>query len=258
MARYKLVIEYMGRDFCGWQRQPNVPSVQQTIEDAIFKFSGQDVRLTVAGRTDAGVHGMGQVAHVDFAPFKREMSGFDIGKAINAHMRDHAIAVLDVVRVADDFHARFDAVNKLYRYRLINRQSPLTVDSGLAWQVRKPLDLEAMRMGARHLIGKHDFTTFRDSECQAKSPIRTLDRLGITSRTYDDCGGVEIVFEVEGMSFLHHQVRNMVGTLTLVGHGKWSPDDVKTALEHRDRRRGGPTAPSDGLYMVRIDYSHAL
>ncbi len=254
MTRYKMIIEYYGAGFAGWQRQRDVPSIQQSIEEAIFKFSGQEVDVTVAGRTDAGVHACGQVAHVDLNEFSKPMDGYRIAKAINAHLRPKTIAILDVSEVKTEFHARFDAKNKLYRYRILNRPSPLTLEHGRMWQIRKVLDVNAMQEGAKHLLGHHDFTTFRDSECQAKTPMRTLDRLDIVAKPYDGCGGIEIGIEAEGKSFIHHQVRNMVGTLSLVGLGKWAPEDVKAALEAKDRTKGGPTAPSDGLYLVRIDY----
>ncbi len=244
----------MGKDYFGWQRQIDVPSIQQAIEEAIHRFSGQEVRIYTAGRTDAGVHARGQVAHVDFAEFSRPMDEYSILKAINAHLRPQPISIIKVEKVADDFHARFDAANKLYRYRIVNRSGFLALERGLVWHVGKTLDVRAMQEGAKYLLGKHDFTTFRDSECQAKSPVKTLDRLDVVTRDYDGCGGREILFETEGKSFLHHQVRNMVGTLSLVGLGKWKPEDVKSALEEKDRTKGGPTAPSDGLYMIRIDY----
>ncbi len=254
IRRYKLTIEYMGDGFHGWQRQPDVPSIQQSIEEAIFKFCAQEVDVVVAGRTDAGVHARGQVAHVDLAAFKRPMDEFSIMKAINAHLRPKTISVLQVERVDEEFHARFSATNKLYQYRVINRHAFLTVEQGRVWHIQKKLNVDAMREGAKLLLGQHDFTTFRDSECQAKSPIKTLDRLDITVKNYDACGGLDILFETEGKSFLHHQVRNMVGTLSLVGLGKWQPQDMRTALEAKDRTKGGPTAPSDGLYLVRVDY----
>ncbi len=254
MTRYKLTIEYMGRDYKGWQRQNDVPSIQQTIETAIKKFSNQDVRVQATGRTDAGVHARGQVAHVDLDEFSKPMDEYAILKAINAYLRPAPISIINVEIVADDFHARFSALNKLYRYRIVNRAAFLAVDRGLVWHIGKPLDVEAMRSGAAHLLGNHDFTTFRDSECQAQSPIKTLDRLDIIERDYDGCGGREIIFEVEGKSFLHHQVRNIVGTLSLVGLGKWQPEDIRSALEAKDRTKGGPTAPADGLYLMRVDY----
>lgn len=253
-SRWKITIEYRGSAYAGWQRQDGVPSVQQSIEEAIRKFSGQDVRLHVAGRTDAGVHARGQVAHVDLLPPKKPMEGFEVAKAINAHLRPQEIAIVKAEIVPEDFHARFSAVNKLYRYRIINRSGWLALDLGLAWHFKRPLNVAAMQDGARHLLGHHDFTTFRDAQCQAKSPMKTLDRLDIITRDYDGVGGQEIVIETEGRSFLHHQVRNMVGTLSLVGEGKWRPDDVKTALEAKNRAAGGITAPAEGLYLMRVDY----
>lgn len=253
LARYKLTIEYRGTDYYGWQRQPDLPTIQGAIEDAIFAFSGQRVELTVAGRTDAGVHARGQIAHVDFAPFTKPMQPFEIAKAINAHLRPAPIAVLEAEIADPDFHARFAAKNKLYVYRIINRQAFLTLDKGLAWHIQRPLDAAAMHAAAQVLLGQHDFSTFRDSECQAKNPVRTLDRVDVqyfetTENTQ------EILIEVEAMSFLHHMVRNIAGSLVMVGEGKWNAEDLRNALEAKDRKAGGPTAPAEGLYMVRIDY----
>lgn len=244
--RWKLTIEYNGAPYSGWQHQDHAPSVQKEIETAIFKFSGQQVRIHVAGRTDAGVHARGQVAHFDLD--YRDIDPFDLAKAINAHLRPQPIAVLQAGIVPEDFHARFSAKNKLYSYRLINRSAPLTIEQGMAWWFKKPLDDRAMHDAAQILLGQHDFTTFRDSECQAKSPVKSLQRFDITRH------GEEIRFEVEGRSFLHHQVRNMVGTLILIGEGKWTKADLQAALDAKDRTKGGMTAPSDGLYLVRIDY----
>ncbi|PZQ49151.1 MAG: tRNA pseudouridine(38-40) synthase TruA [Micavibrio aeruginosavorus] len=248
MTRWKLTIEYDGSPYCGWQRQDGQPSVQQCIEEAIFKFCQQDIRIHAAGRTDTGVHGLGQVAHFDLDYGDRALSGHDLAKAINAHLRPEKIAILKAEETDPEFHARFDAVNKLYRYNIINRNAPLTVDHGLAWQVWKNLDANAMHDAAQVLLGQHDFTTFRDSECQAKSPVRTLDRIEVKR------DGDLISMEVEARSFLHHQVRNTIGTLVLVGEGKWTCEDFKKALEAKDRTKGGMTAPPDGLYLVRIDY----
>ncbi len=253
-TRYKLTIEYKGCNYTGWQRQKGLPSIQQSLEEAIEKFSGQKITLHVAGRTDAGVHARGQVAHVDMEGFSKPMSEFALLKAINAHTRPEPISIIKVETVTQDFHARFSARNKLYRYRILNRPGFPSVERNLLWHIGKPLDIEAMKEGAKHLIGHHDFTTFRDSECQAKSPVKTLDRLDITTRDYDGCGGHEIIFETEGKSFLHHQVRNMVGTLSLVGLGKWTPKDVLTARNEKDRTKGGPTAPGSGLCLIRVDY----
>lgn len=254
LTRWKLTIEYKGTAFAGWQRQENAPSVQQHIEEAITKFCAQEARLHVAGRTDAGVHARGQVAHVDLLPFKKDMDGYEVAKAINAHLRPKPISVVRAEIVSEEFHARFSAVNKLYEYKILNRPALLTMEQDLVWQFKRKLDVEAMREGAKYLLGTHDFTTFRATECQAKSPIKTLERLDILTSPDPASGGVNIRFEVEGRSFLHHQVRNMVGTLSLVGDAKWQPQDVKTALEARDRKAGGITSPPDGLYLMRVDY----
>ena len=250
MTRWKLTIEYDGAPYSGWQHQDHAPSVQNEIEKAIKAFCQKTIRIHVAGRTDAGVHGRGQVAHFDLDYGERPLTGFDLAKALNAHLRvaKQPIAILNAEIVPDDFHARFSAKNKLYLYRIINRPAPLTLERGKAWQVKRPLDEAKMQEAANLLLGQHDFTTFRDSECQAKSPVKTLDRLEI-KRTGD-----VIEFEVEGRSFLHHQVRNMVGTLSHVGEGKWTPSDMSAALAAKDRTKGGITAPPDGLYLMRIDY----
>lgn len=248
MTRWKLTIEYNGLPYSGWQLQEGVPSVQGTIENAVFKFCQQYIRLHVAGRTDAGVHARGQVAHMDLDYGDRPLSGHDLMKAVNAHMRGHPVSILNAEVVDENFHARFSAKNKLYVYRIINRAAPLTLESGMAWQIYKRLDEKKMHEAAQLLLGHHDFTTFRATGCQAKSPMKTLDRLDVIRE------GEEIRFEVEGRSFLHHQVRNMVGTLVLVGEGKWVPNDVKIALEAKDRTKGGITCPPDGLYLARIDY----
>ncbi len=247
-TRWKLTIEYNGAPYSGWQHQDHAPSVQEEIEKAIFKFCGQKIRIHVAGRTDAGVHAMGQVAHFDLDYGTRTLTGHDLAKAINAHLRPQPVAVLKAEEVDGEFHARFSAKNKLYRYRLINRSAPLAIDQGFAWNMHYVLDVPAMHDAAQILLGQHDFTTFRDSECQAKSPVKSITRLDVTQQ------GEEIRFEVEGRSFLHHQVRNLVGTLVLVGRGKWSKADLQAALDARDRTKGGMTAPAEGLYMVRIDY----
>lgn len=256
MHRWKIIIEYNGAGFSGWQRQKNAISVQQVLEEALYKFCQQKIVIHVAGRTDAGVHALGQVAHFDLDYGARSLEGFDLMKALNFHLLPHPICIIAAHKVDADFHARFHAVNKLYRYRIIQRPSFLALDRGTAWHFKRALNISAMQEAAQHLLGHHDFTTFRASECQAKSPIRTLDRLDITARPYDGQGGREIILETEGRSFLHHQVRNMVGTLVLVGEGKWQPDQVKLALDAKDRKAGGPTAPPDGLYLVRIDYTN--
>ncbi len=252
MTRWKLTIEYDGRPYAGSQRQPDIETVQGEIEKALYKFCQKEIKITVAGRTDAGVHARAQVAHFDLDYGDRPLTGFDLAKAINAHLIPQPISIIHAGEVADDFHARFDALSKLYVYRIINRPYKLAIDKGFAWWKKKPLDLTVMRDATKILIGQHDFTTFRDTECQAKSPIRTLDELTIVSQ--EILGGQEILIHARGRSFLHHQVRNIVGTLSLVGEGKWSAQDVQTALDAKDRTAGGPTAPSDGLSLLSIDY----
>lgn len=255
IKRWKFTVEYDGTRFCGWQRQEaGVPSVQQSVEDAIFAFCQQRVTIHVAGRTDAGVHARGQVFHADL-DLDAKYHGFLVVKAINAHLRDVPVVIIAAENVPDDFHARFGATNKLYTYRLVCRTAPLALEDHRAWVIHHELDVAAMQAGANHLLGTHDFTTFRDSECQAKSPIKTLDRLQFDEIPYDLAGGREIRMQAEARSFLHHQVRNMIGTLVLVGLGKWQPDDVKTALLACDRTRAGQTAPPDGLYLMRVDYA---
>lgn len=255
MQRWKLVIEYCGAGYAGWQRQEQgIPSVQQAIEDAIFAFCQQRLTLHVAGRTDAGVHAVGQVAHFDLDYGARGLTAHELLMALNAHLKPQPVAIIAAEKVSAEFHARFDATNKLYCYKILNRQAPAAIDDGRYWAIRRTLDVEAMRLGAKHLLGKHDFTTFRDSDCQAKSPLKTLSRLDIEAIPYDEHGGRAIHIYAEGRSFLHHQVRNMVGTLELVGAGKWHPDRVKDALEAKDRSAGGPTCPPDGLFLMRVDY----
>jgi len=245
VARWKLTIEYDGSPFSGWQRQDNGPSVQAAIENAILKLSGEQVTIAAAGRTDAGVHALGQVAHADIA---KTLAPDKMRDALNAHLRPHPVAVLEAEVAAEDFHARFDATARHYLYRIVNRRSPLTLDSGKAWQVQAALDAGAMHEAAQRLVGQHDFTTFRAAECQAKSPVKTLDVLNVARR------GEEIRIEASARSFLHHQVRSIVGTLKQAGVGKWSADDVSAALSARDRAACGPVAPPDGLYLVRVDY----
>lgn len=245
MPRYRITIEYDGTGFVGWQRQDNGLGVQQVIEEAVEGFSGEVVRLHVAGRTDAGVHALGQVAHFDLV---KDPSPGTVRDALNFHLKGHAVAVLAAETVADDFHARFSATERSYLYRIVNRRAPLTVDRDRAWWVPSRIDVEALAAGAKVLEGQHDFSTFRASECQAKSPLKTLDELRV------ECSGEEIRIHARARSFLHHQVRNMVGTLRWVGEGKWSPDDLARALEARDRTRGGPTAPAAGLYLVEVGY----
>ena len=255
LQRYKLTLEYNGAPFCGWQRQNEVPSVQQALEEAITAFSGQRVEVYAAGRTDAGVHARGQVVHVDFEAFTKPMSGFEILKAINAHLRPAPVSVIAAEPCAPDFHARHMAVNKLYRYRIVTRPAALALDKGYAWLSYQPLDVPAMQKAAGYMLGQHDFSAFRAAECQAHTAVRTLDRLDVSVRAYDHEGAQEIWIEAEARSFLHHQMRNFAGSLRLVGLGKWSPEDMRDVLVAQDRTKAGPTAPADGLYLLRVDYS---
>jgi tRNA pseudouridine38-40 synthase len=245
MPRYKLTIEYDGRPFVGWQVQDNGPSVQGVLAAAIAAFCGETVSVQGAGRTDAGVHALGQVGHVDLA---KDWDEDTVRDALNAHLRPHPVAVLKAERVADTFDARFSAIRRHYRYRIISRRADLTFERGLAWRIGKPLDSAAMHAAAQRLVGQHDFTTFRHAECQAKSPVKTLDRLDV-ERSAD-----EIDVTASARSFLHTQVRSMVGALALVGEGKWTADDVSVALAKRDRTACAPVAPPDGLYLTRVDY----
>ncbi|HMK80619.1 MAG TPA: tRNA pseudouridine(38-40) synthase TruA [Xanthobacteraceae bacterium] len=245
MPRYKLTIEYDGTPFAGWQWQEDLPSVQRTLSEAVAAFCGHAVKIAGAGRTDAGVHALGQVAHVDLA---KDWRADRVRDAVNAHLRPHPIAVLAAEKVADDFDARFSARKRHYRYRIINRRADLALDRERAWRIARRLDAEAMHAAAQRLVGRHDFTTFRSTECQAKSPVKTLDALGV-SRT-----GEEVIVTTSARSFLHNQVRSMVGSLALVGDGKWSADDLAAALAARDRARCGTVAPPEGLYLVRVEY----
>lgn len=253
-TRYCLTIEYVGENYYGWQRQPNLPTIQQEVEGAIGKFSGQTVEVQSAGRTDAGVHAKAQKAHVDLQDSKRPMTPNEIAKAINAHLRPQPISVIDAQIVSDDFHARFSAKNKLYVYRILNRQSCPAIEHGRLWHIKKALNITAMQDAAKTLLGQHDFSSFRDAQCQAKNPVRTLDTLTLLSNPYDQSGGKEITIEAQAQSFLHHMVRNIVGTLVQVGQDKRTAKDVQAILEAKDRTRAGPTAPAHGLYLERIDY----
>ena len=245
MPRYKLIIEYDGAPFCGWQVQDNGSSVQGALETAVQAMTGTFVRVHGAGRTDAGVHALGQVAHCDIDKL------FVAGRfrdGLNAHLRPHPIGVLSADLVPDTFEARFSATQRHYIYRIVNRRANLALDIGKVWRVPKPLDTNAMHEAAKRLLGRHDFTTFRDTECQAKSPVRTLDQLDVVR----DGDAVTIV--TSARSFLHSQVRSMVGSLAWVGQGRWTADDLAGALAARNRNACGLVAPPDGLYLARVDY----
>ncbi len=245
MPRYKLTIEYDGTPFCGWQLQADAPTVQGALEAAVEAMSGEQVRVHGSGRTDAGVHALGQVAHCDIAkafPPDRLRDG------LNAHLRPHPIAVLAAEIVPDTFEARFSAVTRHYRYRIVNTRANLALDAGRAWRIPRKLDADAMHEAAQRLVGKHDFTTFRHTDCQAKSPEKTLDRLDVVR------DGNAVTVLTSARSFLHSQVRSMVGSLVWVGEGKWSADDLAAALAARDRAACGIVAPPEGLYLVRVDY----
>jgi tRNA pseudouridine38-40 synthase len=245
MTRYKLIIEYDGTPFVGWQVQASGLSVQGLLTAAIEAFCGERVAVQGAGRTDAGVHAAGQVAHCDLSA---SPDADTVRDAVNAHLRPHPIAVLSAERVADDFDARFSARARHYLYRIVNRRPDLALERHRAWRVPRPLDAEAMHAAAQRLVGKHDFTTFRAAECQAKSPVKTLARLDVAR------AGDAVTIHVCARSFLHHQVRSMVGSLALVGDRKWSADDLAAALAARDRTACGPVAPPDGLYLLAVDY----
>ena len=249
MPRFALKIEYLGAPFAGWQRQADQPSVQGAIEAALGKLEPGPHTIAAAGRTDAGVHATGQVAHADLA---RDWDPFRLSEALNYHLKPLPVAVLDCARVADDWHARFSAVERRYLFRLIARRAPLTAEAGLAWRVNHPLEAGAMQAGADHLLGRHDFTTFRASLCQADSPVRTLDELRIEE--VPTHAGQLLHIHVRARSFLHNQVRSFVGTLERVGAGAWAPGDVKRALEARDRAACGPVCPPEGLYLAGVGY----
>ena len=245
MTRWRLTVEYDGGPFMGWQRQDHGPSVQQTLEEALQRMTGEQAAFTAAGRTDAGVHALAMSAHVDV---ERELTAHRLREGLNALVRPHPISVLDVETVADDWHARFSCVGRRYLYRILSRRAPPALDAGKVWHIAVPLDLEAMREGAAQLIGRHDFTTFRSAQCQSDSPVKTLDRLAVSR------AGEEIHVAAAARSFLHHQVRSMVGCLAMVGRGQWQPPDIKAALEARDRAALGFNAPPDGLYFVEANY----
>ncbi len=252
--RYKITIEYNGTNLLGWQRQLDGPSVQEYLETALGRLARTDttstnrfIEVQGAGRTDAGVHALAQVAHFDL---KRDIADWKLRDALNFHLRDleAPVVVLDVEAVPDDFNARFSALGRGYIYRILNRRAPSVLEKDRVWWVPVELDVEKMRQAAQFLLGHHDFSSFRAAACQAKSPIKTLDKLDISTR------GDEIVFEVEARSFLHHQVRNMVGTLKLVGDGHLKPEDISKILEAKDRKAAGPTAPACGLYLSKVWY----
>jgi tRNA pseudouridine38-40 synthase len=245
MTRFRLLIEYDGGGYVGWQRQDNGPSIQQALEDAVFAFSGERSTPVAAGRTDAGVHALGQVVHLDIA---RDCSAETLRDAVNFHLKPQPIAVLAATPASPDFHARFSATGRRYLYRIVNRRAPLALARGRAWWLPGALDAEAMHAAAQRLVGRHDFTSFRSSICQAASPMKTLDRLEVARE------GEEIRIHAAARSFLHHQVRNMVGSLKLVGDGRWSAEDLAAALAARDRRAAGPTAPPEGLFLVEVRY----
>lgn len=245
MTRFAFTVEFDGRPFMGWQRQAHGPSVQQTIEDAIAAVTGAPATVHAAGRTDAGVHGLAMRAHADIA---KPITPFRLMEALNARMRPAPVAILACEAVPDDWHARFSCVGRSYVYRIANRRAPLTFEAGLVWRVVQPLEVGAMHAAAQVLVGRHDFTTFRSAHCQAESPVKTLDRLDV-ERT-----GERIAIHAAARSFLHHQVRSMVGCLAMVGMGRWSADDLRDALEAKDRAALGLNAPPDGLYFVDAAY----
>jgi tRNA pseudouridine38-40 synthase len=244
-SRYRLRIEYDGGPFVGWQRQDNGPSVQQAIEEAIFRFCGERVTLTGAGRTDAGVHALGQVAHCDL---EKPVYIDTLRDALNAHLRPAPVSILKAELAAPAFHARFDAIQRSYCYLILDRRAPPALLRGRVWHVPRALDVAAMHEAAQYLTGRHDFTTFRASECQARSPVKTLDRIEV--RREREC----ILIEAEARSFLHHQIRSIAGSLKLVGEGKWPPVKIAEILASKDRSACGPVAPPDGLYLMRVDY----
>lgn len=249
MPRYALKIEYHGAPFSGWQRQVDLLTVQGVIEDALGKLEPGPHTIAAAGRTDAGVHATGQVAHCDLS---RVWEPFRLAEALNYHMKPQPVAILACARVADDWHARFSATERGYLFRICTRRAPLTLDRGLIWQIRQGLDLDAMQAASTHLVGYHDFTTFRSSICQSKSPVKTLDSIEFTK--ISSVGGPEIQIRLRARSFLHNQVRSIVGTLERVGAGAWDADDVRAALNARNRAACGPVSPPDGLYLSEVSY----
>lgn len=245
MTRFRLTVEYDGRPFMGWQRQAHGPSVQQAIEEAVQAITGEEAVLHAAGRTDAGVHARAMTVHVDI---ERPITAFRLSEGLNAKLRPLPVAILNAEVAPEDWHARFSCIGRRYIYRIVNRRAPLALDAGRAWHVKVPLDAESMNDAARRLIGRHDFTTFRSAHCQSESPLKTLDLLSVRRR------GELIEIEAAARSFLHHQVRSMVGCLELVGRGQWTADKLQDALEARDRAALGFNAPPDGLYFVEATY----
>jgi tRNA pseudouridine38-40 synthase len=249
MPRFALKIEYHGAPFVGWQRQVDLPSVQGAIEAALAKLEPGAHTIAAAGRTDAGVHALAQVAHCDLS---RAWDPFRLSEALNYHLKPQPVAITACAAVADDFHARFSALERRYLFRVLSRRAPATHQEGLVWQVKHPLDVAAMQAAAQRLIGQHDFTTFRSTICQAESPVKTLDHLSVAQ--VETPGGTEYHFDVRARSFLHNQVRSFVGTLERVGAGAWSPQDVEDALTARDRAACGPVCPPQGLYLAHVGY----
>ena len=245
MTRFRLIVEFDGRPFMGWQRQDNGPSVQQQVEKAVFRMTSELATVHAAGRTDSGVHALAMSAHVDIA---KTVTAHRLRDGLNALVRPDPIAILEAAEVPDDWHARFSCIGRRYLYRILNRRAPPAIERGRVWHIATPLDVEAMAEGAALLVGRHDFTTFRSVQCQSKSPVKTLDRLEVTR------DGDEVRVEAAARSFLHHQVRSMVGCLALVGRCQWKPADIKAALEARNRAALGLNAPPDGLYFVEATY----
>lgn len=245
MYRYKLTIEYNGQAFFGWQIQDTGKSVQGQLEIALAKFTKEQPRVNGSGRTDSGVHALAQVAHIDL---ETHWQANKIREAINYHLKPDLISVVDVVEIDDEFNARFSAVERHYIYRIINRRAPLAIDKGLAWHVQAPLNVELMQQAAQYLVGHHDFTTYRSVHCQAKSPIKTVNRVNVTA------DGETIEIEVSARSFMHNQVRSFVGSLKNVGEGRWKPEQVDVALKACNRHECGEVAPAHGLYLAQIDY----
>lgn len=245
MPRYKVTIEYDGTPFCGWQRQKDRLSVQQALEEAIFRMSGESVGTQAAGRTDAGVHALGQVAHFELS---KAWDPFRVREALNFHLRPHPVAIIAAEAVDEQFEARFSAIARHYEYRMLNRRAPAVIERNHVWHVAMPLDWVAMNVAAQLILGRHDFTSFRSAECQANSPVRTLDVFSVRG------DNEHILVTTSARSFLHHQVRSMVGSLKLVGEGKWAPERLRAVLDARDRSQCGAMAPSSGLYLTHVDY----